>query len=79
MHIFKIYDNGGETFDRFTILVEALSNGNYEALGLSSDPDWTLGFSQFGEAVDGEHLGREIVFDQLPANVQRHVLTRLGY
>jgi hypothetical protein len=45
---FYAFDNGGETFDRFTII----DNGG-EMLGLSENPNSPLGFSQWaGNCVD---------------------------
>lgn len=79
MYIFKIYDNGGQSWDRFTVLIEPYSAGECNALGLSENCDSPQGFSQWGDAMNGAHLGHEINFDDLPANVQQHVLTRLGF
>lgn len=73
MDIYKIYDNGGKTADRYTILVSPT-----ECLGVSDDPTHPqYGFSQWSECVDGDHLGTEIEFDDLPENVQIHVTERL--
>lgn len=46
-------------------------------LGVSKDPDGPLGFSQWGEYVLGDHLGKKIDFTDLPENVQKHVLERM--
>ena len=78
MEICKIYDNGGKTIDRYTILTEPFYFGkSCEALGLSDDCDSPQGFSQWSEAFDGEHLGKEVRFDELPQNVQDHIIRRL--
>jgi len=71
--IAKVYDNGGQTFDRFTVIFEDQS----EALGLSENCDSPQGFSQFGVAVGGRHLGVEISFRELPENVKRHINQRI--
>ena len=73
MKIAKVYDNGGQTFDRYTIIFE----GHPDALGLSENCDSPQGFSQFGVAVDGRHLGRQISFEDLPENVKRHTNQRI--
>jgi hypothetical protein len=73
MEIAKVYDNGGQTFDRYTITFKDSS----DALGLSENCDSPQGFSQFGVAVDGRHLGRQISFEDLPENVKRHTNQRI--
>jgi hypothetical protein len=76
--IYKIYDNGGESFDRYTILFEPWYFGkSCNCLGLSTDPESPLGFSQFSDCYDGDHLGKEIKFEDLPDNVQTHIINRL--
>ena len=76
--IYKIYDNGGKTIDRYTILTEPYHFGkSCEALSLSEDPESPQGFSQFGEAFYGNHLGKEINFDDLSKNIQNHILKRV--
>lgn len=79
IHLFKVYDNGGKTWDRYTFLTEPAEHDHqlYECLGLSDNCDSPSGFSQFGEAVDGEHLGRVVTLKQLPEPVVRHAIGRL--
>jgi len=78
MQIHKVYDNGGKTFDRFTVLTEPYHFGkSCDCLCLSDNPTDPLGFSQWGDCYEGPHLGKEISFDDLPKNVQAHVLSRL--
>lgn len=72
MQIKGIYDNKGRTFDRYTVI---LSDGS--ALGLSDNPDSPLGFSQWGDAVEGSHLGERISLKELPENVREHIKRRL--
>lgn len=73
-----IYDNGGQTVDRYTII---LSEG--VCLSLSDipddigDTDDPQGFSQYSQCTEGEHLGKKIRFEDLPENVQKHVKARL--
>jgi hypothetical protein len=71
MKIYKIYDNGGKTLDRYIVLkspVECLSVDGVDG----SD------FSQWGACVDGSHLGKEIGLEDLPEAVRKHVLGRLA-
>jgi len=59
------------------LLYQHVGGDKWRALGLSDDPTWPLGFSQFGDARKGDHLGERIDFDDLPANVRAHVKERL--
>ena len=78
IQIYKIYDNGGKTFDRYTVLTEPYHFGkSCEALGLSDNPTDPQGFSQWGDAYEGDHLGKEIKFEKLPENIQEHIIERL--
>ena len=72
-----VYDNGGATLDRYTVIpLDADWHGM--ALGLSTQPSHPQGFSQWGQCSEGPHLGKRIRFEQLPRNVQEHVMMRLG-
>jgi len=89
MKIKAIYDNGGATADRYTVVIteRALPSGpfrplvgqgaSYMALYLSEDCNMPNGFNQWGEAIPGPHIGKKIKFSQLPKNVQRCVKARL--
>jgi len=75
----KIYDNGGKTIDRYTVILEDWHFGkSCQALGLSSNPDSPQGFSQFSDVYQGNHLGKEIGFLDLPENVQEHITMRIN-
>jgi hypothetical protein len=75
MNIKAIFDNGGKTFDRYTVIFDDGS-----ALGLSHNPDSPLGFSQWSEAiVETKKLGMSLTLTELPEHVQRHIKTRLTY
>ncbi len=79
MQIHAIYDNGGKSWDRYTVLTEPFHMGkSCEALGLSDNCDSPAGFSQWCEVYEGKHLGKKITLDKLPKNVQIHVLERLS-
>jgi len=69
----SVWDNGGKTLDRYTVVfnIEGL------ALGLSDDPEHPQGFSQCGSGIPGEHLGKLILFEDLPLNVRLHVHKRI--
>lgn len=82
----KIWDNGGETFDRYTIGLKArrFDGGLYwPYLGASENPFHPLGFGQHGEwaswhdAQGGPHLGKRVAFESLPEPVQRFILRNI--
>lgn len=84
---FRIYDNDGETFDRFTIIdskccrVQGIRT--YIYLGFSEDPFHPQGFGQHGELSGSsyvEHtannfasMGKRIAGNDLPKQGQRLV------
>lgn len=77
---FKIYDNGGETYDRYTVFFLDDVNearGEREKLtayvAMSEDPFHPQGFGQHGEGVPGKHNGKVITFDKLPKDCQQLV------
>lgn len=73
----SIWDNGGKTIDRYTVILYSRSGKYYDSFGLSDNPEHPQGFSQYGEALEGSHLGRKIKWNQLPIKVQNHVIDRL--
>lgn len=77
MEIKAIYDNKGKTYDRYSIVFKE-KEGEYSVmLGLSNYPSHPQGFSQWSRCVDGDHLGTEITFGELPINIQEHTLNRI--
>ncbi len=76
-----IYDNQGETFDRYTVFNNDTpgrsDTPNEEALMLSLNCDSPSGISMLVDATRGEHLGDIICFDKLPSCVQTHIKRRL--
>ena len=83
----RVYDNGGETADRYTVVY----TGNYNAgvprnvactqyVGMSGSPYHPQGFCQHGESfgpIDRpryKHLGKKITFEQLPKDCQDVVI-----
>ena len=80
--VLRCYDNGGRSFDRYTILpprwaVEHVARYRvgvgalWVAIGSSAHPFHPQGFGQHWEAVAGPHLGRRVSWDTLPADVQK--------
>ncbi len=73
----RIYDNGGATLDRYTILY---SDACY---GMSDDPQSAQGFNQFCGAAskvveDGnDALGKRVAFKKLPLAVREAIIDRI--
>ena len=70
-------DNGGETFDRYTLCFE--EDGEHFVYGASENPTHPQGFCQFAgkffvpHDASSPHLGRPIAFDALPEKVRKFV------
>lgn len=73
----RIYDNGGKTADRYTVVYMTLpeSRGCYAAVGMNAEPFHPQGIGTHTSAMPGRHLGRRITFDQLPHDCQLVVLS----
>jgi len=74
----RIYDNGGRSCDRYTIIPPRWAPHHYretcrhwQALASDADPFHPQGFGQHVTAVPGPHLGRRIRWDELPRKVQQ--------
>ena len=88
MKILEIRDNGGKTFDRYTVVYEDIEPGFVghqpdgtiapnkilSCLGMSERPFHPQGFGQHSSCQDGKHLGKKIRFEDLPADCQKAVL-----
>ena len=80
----RYYDNGGESFDRFTVVYRSPQGGVWSYRGCSADPFGPQGLAQWGEnlgcpvdhlsgvpRIGGRnHLGVRIAFADLPESVQ---------
>jgi hypothetical protein len=89
MKILSIFDNEGASFDRYVVVFDThiispiTGKTFYDYLGMSINPGNPQGFSQWGSSSfspreDNDHLGKEINFDDLPDNVQKHLKMRIG-
>lgn len=77
----KCYDNGGKTFDRYTVIyMDDPERGHnlFSSVGMSEHPFHPQGFGQHGAARPGRHLGKRIKFEELPVDCQKLVLQDLG-
>lgn len=73
----KVYDNGGETADRYTVVFldepDPRGPGLFACLGMGETPFHPQGVCMTGIAQLGRHLGRVIKFESLPPECQRAV------
>lgn len=82
MKILAIFDNGGKTQDRYTIVTDSISGKWYNMLGLSSNPSDYNGFSQWGNGQytrdgDNSHLGQRVHLEDLAGSLQSHIATQV--
>lgn len=76
----RIYDNGGKTFDQYTVVFTKKVNGEYMFLGMSSNPFHPQGFCQHGfssiiiDRPKYKHLGKKIKTEDLPKDCQYAVM-----
>ena len=82
-----VYDNGGETVDRYTFVPLSAKHYPpywtrhgymYTALACDETPTHPMGFSQFTECQRGRHLGKRIPLASLPPALRAHVVARLA-
>ena len=80
----RIFDNGGVTFDRFTIAFKGYRvprNGMvYPYLAASTNPFSPQGFGQHGESkffLTGRELGKRVDIDSIPVDVKTFILQNI--
>lgn len=80
MSRFTIYDNGGETADRYTVFDNELTplqdTPSEMALSLSKNCDSPNGVCQFMTTTRGDHLGEKISFLELAECVKLTIIRR---
>jgi len=76
--VLRIFDNGGKTCDRYTIMPPRWAKdyrekapGEFVALGANAFPFHPQGFGMHVSAMAGSHLGKRITWAALPVDVQR--------
>lgn len=74
----RLFDNGGETFDRYTAIFT--HDGEEWYLGMSEHPFHPQGFGQHGEGDVSGVIERdvEIRVEDAPADVQRCIAQELA-
>ena len=80
----RCYDNGGESFDRYTVVFTGRyrhkTGGVFWNIGMSEHPFHPQGFGQHGEnnvQIDKptyKHLGKKIPFAELSGDCQKLVM-----
>ena len=77
----SVWDNGGETFDRYTVVYGGRGaierNGRRMARCMSENPCHPQGFGQMDYGAPGPHLGKKIKLQNLPAECRELVLRDL--
>ena len=82
----KVYDNGGKTMDRYTVVYlndkQGIVSNNggsmlFGCVGMNETPLAPNGFCQHSTCLDGKHLGKKIAFKNLPVDCQEIVLIDL--
>lgn len=75
--VLRCYDNGGKTFDRYTVVPprwakeERERDGTFVCIGASEHPFHPQGFGQHSSAMAGPHLGKRVTWADLPPDVQQ--------
>jgi hypothetical protein len=72
----RVYDNGGRTFDRYTVIFD--SGDDVYALGIGDTGNVPNGFCMTVEAVEGPHLGREIDLEDMTPAARKAVEEELA-
>ncbi|MCK4545418.1 hypothetical protein KAU43_07755 [candidate division WOR-3 bacterium] len=74
-----VYDNGGKSADRYSVIFK-----NGDLVGMSDKPFHPQGFNQFSGNVDNwdlttlDHLGKRLVFSDIPDDIKDAIEQRLG-
>ena len=80
MENISIYDNGGKSYDRITVIFNYRKRVTkdgvlYECIASSETES---GFYQHSEAMKGKHLGKKIDFSKLSLPLQNKLLIELN-
>ena len=72
----KVYDNGGKTVDRYTVIINQ-GKGN-DIYTMSDDPFYPLGVNQYSHTVDGSYecADRLLKEKEIPEEVKRAIYDR---
>ena len=75
MKVISVYDNGGKSLDRYTIVVNSIvsknsNNNQYDAISASESG---AGVFMWVQCEIGKHLGKKIEFASLNKELQKKV------
>ena len=75
-----IYDNGGKTFDRITVIFDKEKRQTKDGILYNCvvSSETGSGFYQHSEAMKGKHLGEKIDFSKLSLPLQNKLLIELN-
>jgi len=68
----KVYDNGGKTIDRYTIVISQ-ENEN-DIYTMSDDPFYPLGVNQYSHTVKGSYQCEDKPLKEIPKEVIKNEL-----
>jgi hypothetical protein len=80
--IHSIYDMP-DVYDQYSVVLHPVkgreNNDYWPCLSLSHNPDHPCGVSLWCELVTppGDYLGRLVTFDDLPEEIQQHIINRI--
>lgn len=79
-----IYDNGGATIDRYTVVLKAYRypDGELEYPYLACSEHPFNSFGQHGwskESIRGPNLGKRVAFDNVPKEVQEFIIQEFNW
>lgn len=73
---FRVYDNGGASLDRISVVILNYRTSSGEDMILGMDLSGKY-FSNFSTGREGEHLGKLMQWDELPQQTRDHITLRL--
>lgn len=72
----RCYDNGGETFDRYSAVYLDQPYNNRDKrlfMGISMNSEPFTGIGCHDAIIPGKHLGKRVAFDKLPPKCQQAI------
>ena len=77
MKVIAVYDNGGKSLDRYTIVIDSIVSKNrnkyqYDAIS-ASESESGAGVFMWVQCERGKHLGKKIEFASLNKELQKKV------
>ena len=73
MKVIAVYDNGGKSLDRFTIVVNSIVSKNLNKYQYDAISESGAGVLMWVQCERGKHLGQKIEFASLNKELQQKV------